>query len=270
MTTTLEAVNEILEAIGEPPVSALDTGGTSEEAEAETYLDRASERIQRMGWFANTIEDVELTFASVKLTGTISAGTFTKGELVTQASSGAQGYIVDAYTVGDTTYYICPLADSASFTTIFNITGSVSGTSTASVGGASNSEASGPIILPYGTLRVRPRAGAGAKITVRNDRLYDLEDNTATFDESHDVDLTMQLTFSDLPEPLATYITKVAAIDFSRYKKRGIIDDRMAQQELVAARVRARQDNSDESQFRITQTLEHIRFAGDRRTVYLG
>lgn len=47
--TTLEGVNEILEGIGQPPVTALDTGGTSEEAEAETFLDRYNERVQRTG-----------------------------------------------------------------------------------------------------------------------------------------------------------------------------------------------------------------------------
>lgn len=73
--TTLAAVNEILEAIGQPPVAALDTGGTSEEAEAETFLDRYNKRVQRSGpgiasslrltgWPSNTDPDKTFTPSS--------------------------------------------------------------------------------------------------------------------------------------------------------------------------------------------------------------
>ena len=54
---TLSAVNEILEAISESPVTALDTGGTSPGAEAEAMLDRESTRIQRRGWHCNTDDE---------------------------------------------------------------------------------------------------------------------------------------------------------------------------------------------------------------------
>lgn len=59
--TKLEAVNEMLEALGEPPATALDTGGTSEVAQAETILDREHERLLRRGWAANTILEREYT-----------------------------------------------------------------------------------------------------------------------------------------------------------------------------------------------------------------
>lgn len=58
---TLDAVNEILEAIGEPPVDALDTNGNSDEAQAEATLNRWTERILRRGWFQNTIIEKEYT-----------------------------------------------------------------------------------------------------------------------------------------------------------------------------------------------------------------
>lgn len=61
--TKLQAVNEMLEAVGLPAVAALDTGGTSEEGEAEATLDREVERILSRGWACNTIE--ERTFAPV-------------------------------------------------------------------------------------------------------------------------------------------------------------------------------------------------------------
>lgn len=59
--TKLEAVNEILEAIGLPAVSALDPGGSTEEGEAETILDRYTDRVLRRGWSSNTAD--ERTFA---------------------------------------------------------------------------------------------------------------------------------------------------------------------------------------------------------------
>ena len=58
----LEAVNEMLEAIGEKPVAALDTGGTSTAADAERVLDRIDRRIQSMGWPENT--DFAVTIVS--------------------------------------------------------------------------------------------------------------------------------------------------------------------------------------------------------------
>lgn len=49
MTTKLEAVNEMLEGLGEPPVDQLDTGGVSIEAEAEAILDRERRRVLGAG-----------------------------------------------------------------------------------------------------------------------------------------------------------------------------------------------------------------------------
>jgi len=60
-SVTLDAVNEMLGTIGEPPVTALDTSGTSDEAQAEALLDRWRKRILRRGWFSNTLIDKEYT-----------------------------------------------------------------------------------------------------------------------------------------------------------------------------------------------------------------
>ena len=70
----LEAVNEMLEAIGEYPVDALDTGGVSMAADAERVLDREDRRIQGDGWYENTEEEAELTpdvNDKVAITGTV-------------------------------------------------------------------------------------------------------------------------------------------------------------------------------------------------------
>jgi len=42
----LEAVNRLMRAVGEKPVAALDTGGTSMEAEAERIIDQATRTVQ--------------------------------------------------------------------------------------------------------------------------------------------------------------------------------------------------------------------------------
>lgn len=54
----LDAVNEILSAVGVRPVDALDTDGTSLSAEAERWLDRELLRIQSQGWHYNIRKDV--------------------------------------------------------------------------------------------------------------------------------------------------------------------------------------------------------------------
>lgn len=57
----LEAVNKILEAIGDPPAAALDTDGDSEVSYAERHLDQADREIQQRGWTFNTRREVTLT-----------------------------------------------------------------------------------------------------------------------------------------------------------------------------------------------------------------
>jgi hypothetical protein len=53
MLTKLEAVNEILAAIGEDPVASLESGIDDAEA-AAGFLDRISKQVQAKGWHCNT------------------------------------------------------------------------------------------------------------------------------------------------------------------------------------------------------------------------
>jgi hypothetical protein len=55
MLTKLEAVNEMLEAIGEEPVSSL-ASGLAEAEEAANVLERTSRKVQASGWTSNTEE----------------------------------------------------------------------------------------------------------------------------------------------------------------------------------------------------------------------
>lgn len=59
--TILEAVNELLEAIGEAPVGAVETGQATDAGQAETILMSESKEIQLKGWAANTQYEREYT-----------------------------------------------------------------------------------------------------------------------------------------------------------------------------------------------------------------
>lgn len=58
--TKLDAVNDILLAVGRDRVKSTDTGGASPAAEAERVLDRCELDVQALGWHYNTRTDVEL------------------------------------------------------------------------------------------------------------------------------------------------------------------------------------------------------------------
>ena len=57
----LQAINEMLESIGEFPVSSLDTGGTSDAAQAESILDRVLIQVLQEGWHSNTEHEIRLS-----------------------------------------------------------------------------------------------------------------------------------------------------------------------------------------------------------------
>lgn len=59
--TNLECVNEVLRTVGINSVSAVETSGASDAAEAWRHLESASREIQELGWAYNRFKDVELT-----------------------------------------------------------------------------------------------------------------------------------------------------------------------------------------------------------------
>lgn len=63
--TKLQAVNRILRAASLRPVTALDTGGTSEAADAEDLLDEVDVELQSKGWPENTVRAQSHTAADV-------------------------------------------------------------------------------------------------------------------------------------------------------------------------------------------------------------
>lgn len=56
-TTKLEAVNTLLDAIGETPVSSLNNTGLVDAVKAERELMKTSRQVQLMGWNFNTLRD---------------------------------------------------------------------------------------------------------------------------------------------------------------------------------------------------------------------
>lgn len=61
MTTTLNMVNDCLRRVGKPHVPALDSGGTSSQAEMERVIADASRRCQTQGWWFNIMPSVAIT-----------------------------------------------------------------------------------------------------------------------------------------------------------------------------------------------------------------
>lgn len=259
----LEAVNDMLRAIGQPAVTTVPSSDDgSDEWSAAQILERRSKKIQGRGWFYNRTIDREFNFASVSLTGTIATGTFTKGELVTQATSGAQGYIVDAYTTTDTTYLICPLPDSETFTGTANITGASSAVSTATVTAVSN-PTSGYIVLPAATISyVLSDWSSWRNIGIRNGYLYDNDDNTATFDESVRADIIEQIDYDQLPQKQAEYIVADAIIEFQHTLRRRSTDE--AQRRLSNARSEALREQNDVDPVNLLTTPHARRVKGNR------
>lgn len=56
-TTRLEAINELLESIGESPVNSASNTGLVEADLAASRLDRISRQVQKRGWHWNTLKD---------------------------------------------------------------------------------------------------------------------------------------------------------------------------------------------------------------------
>ncbi len=59
-TTKLEAINELLDAIGEAPVNSETNTGLVEADLAVARLDKTSRRVQKRGWHWNTLKDYVL------------------------------------------------------------------------------------------------------------------------------------------------------------------------------------------------------------------
>ncbi|MFA4972300.1 MAG: hypothetical protein WC683_06780 [bacterium] len=163
---TLEAVNEMLEIIGEAPVDALDTGGVSAAGRAEAILDRTERRVQSMGWYENT-------------------------ESVTYTPDGSK--------------HVEPGTDILSVDAI--------------------------------------NASTDFRVSLRNGRVYDLENRTDEFDGDMELEVIRRLAFSDMSDELRAYAVAAACQEFYR----AMIGDgpMKGELELRMQRAQSRMHNAD-------------------------
>jgi len=255
MTSRLDAVNEILEALGEPPVDMLDTGGSSIVAEAETVLDRETRRIQKRGWYVNTEFRRTLFRPDNEIIIKNQTGPFAFAETITGRSSKTSAtflyqpegrlalrvHEVDGTFQSNETLVASTSGASASFSSITDLTDS-------------------PIPFDPAWLFVMPADNEWTRFTTRGNLLY-FPDQERRHDEAdgfkHDDDVEARiiknLAFTDLTPRLQDYIVQQASVQFQRFKKRGQVDDQFTRTERDQARAAALQEDSD---LRNVNTLE--------------
>lgn len=238
--TKLEAVNEMLEWVGQDPVTAITVSGNDETNQCETTLDRENRRIQTEGWYVNTLQDVELSPPEVQIAGAAGTGIFTFNETVTQATSGAIGlfrYIESGFIY---LQYV-----SGTFVNTKTLTGA---SSTATwIGTTYTAQTTGKLAISTDVLAITPSAKAGewAKIAQRGTFIYDLENVTFIFSDSVHTKVVGLLAFTDLPQSLASYVAKAAASKYRLWKMKGSPPDQERVAELIKAKVKAEQDDQD-------------------------
>lgn len=228
----------MLEWIGQPRPDSLDTGGTSDEAEAERTLDRISAEIQRMGWFVNE-EELSLGVPDTRIAVSGGTGTFTYGETVTESVSGATGtfdHILDGF------MYINRVRVSGTFTGGQTLTG---GTSSATrTGGAYTAITESRVALnPDELLKVLPSEleSESQRIVTRGPFFWDAENATYIFNERDELNLRIvrMLDIDEMTGALASYIAKEAAWNFMRYKLPGRVDTENRYAEMLRAKAAA-------------------------------
>ena len=271
----LAAVNEMLEAIHEYPVAALDTGGTSIAADAETMLDRYDERIQAEGWHQNTEHDIEIDRADVqKQALVIAAGAWTASS---KRLESADAFATYAFQAGDQIYIsggtgvtadwyeirqkvsdsIIQLVESISATDIADVTTTQVGWENA-------------ITLPADVLKADTEEFSAPDVTIRAGKLYDRAENTFSFSNDLTLELTRQLAFGDLTEELAAYITATAAYYFQSARIGGKAAKADLKEAMADARARANADDAEQADYNILTTADALRVKGDAGVAHHG
>lgn len=271
--TVLDAVNQILEGIGEAPVLVLDPGGTSDAAQAQTHLERARVNVLAEGWACTDVSEYAIDPPTVNLTvgGT---GAFIFGERVTQAGSGAVGTF--NHQVG-TALYLAPV--SGTFNGSGGLTGALSGTTRTVSAVATVTPVRIAVPNSWTMVRASPRQttrlaalGGGDGNTYL--RFYreagsqplanELNSRNDLFEHRVYVRASDSPAFDTLPHALAMLITVAAKMTYQVFKKRGLTDARLIEMELMTARTRALREDEDARQTNLLNTTEHARVRGRR------
>ena len=212
--TTLQAVNELLDAVGEHPFAAVDTGGTSVAGQAERFLDAANIRIQTRGWYANTEtngqDGVLLNLPTTTVATSEGAGTFIAAETVTGGTSDATGRF---HQIDGTTMYLSDVT--GTFQAAETLTGGTSAATRTSGVVATVTEAE--IVLAANVLDVEAYGTDFWRNLGSDDgKLRDLDDNTTTFTSGRRVKLAVLKDFTALTHALQQYIVAEAAVTFQQ------------------------------------------------------
>lgn len=255
----LTGVNKVLRAIGEPRSTALDTGGTSDVAEAEQLLDEVTREILSQRWHINQIPEFEARPGLVRLTVTGSTGTFTYDEAITVGTKTGRFCYADGSYI-----YINP--DSGQTFSTGTLTGLSSG-ATRTVTAVLTST-TGKIAVSSDWLEIEACDTIGERRRVVRDGsfLRDNDENTNLFDSNVWLSVVVTKAFADLSETLQNYIVASTAMRFQRAFKRGQVDDAMLREEVATARVRAEQWDSDQSNVNVLDSRSSIRARGYRTT----
>lgn len=258
--TKLTAVNRILQKGGEPPALALDTGGTSYEGEAESFLDQELRLALADGYAVGQDLSILVQPPTDKIAITGTSGDIFTGDTITESVSGAVGTVM-AIDTAALFVYIYNATPTTAFTGSQTLTTNGGATRT---GGTRTAMTADRIIVPDNWLECVSAQDETFVLTKRNGYLYNVTDETYDFTREVRVQITQLASFTSLSERLANFIIAKAALMFWRYKKRSTTDDALLQQELQAAFLKAEQERSDETPINTLQTAEARAILGDR------
>lgn len=239
----LDAVNICIKALGDPDVTALDTGGTSDAGEAEKEIDRQLKIVLRgkgYGTAANVREEIELTLPDTTVTASGGSGTFTYGETITQAGGGTG---VFRYEEGGKVY-VTTASGSAAWNASGALTGGTSLATRATVTATAAITSAKHAVPETAFYFIRPARREWKKLGVYGGFLFDEDQDTQTFAGSVYIDAIAVRTWTETPEWIQEYVARKSARAFQRYKRRGVTDDQMlAQDEAMAQLDFERMDN---------------------------
>jgi len=275
--TKLEAVNEMLEEVGVYPVAALDTGGSSDAADAERCLDRWNKRIQARGWHENTETDVEYGVADVtKVAVAISGdGDWTAATKILNKTAAFASY---TWASGDQIYVSAGTGVTVGWYEIASRTDDDNIVLKDSIASSDQTDVSTTLIgwddaitVAADILRIDSDQGSTHKdVTLRDDKLYSRDDNTFTFDGSVDVTLSRLLLFADLTVELQDYILSEALIEFQNRKVGSATADARLRDARDRAMLQAERKDAENSDANVLDTDTALRIRGGSDVQHYG
>lgn len=124
---------------------------------------------------------------------------------------------------------------------------------------------SGEIVAPNGLVRVKPTyTDAYKNITVRDGKIYDLDNSTFVWTQDLYVEATILLPFEDLPQPIRWYVAVKAAWMHGNSTVPGDASIRPTEVQLSMAKTNAMSFDSDSSNKNLRANPHFRRMRGNR------